>query len=177
VPDRGRPTVTGVWSLTLRTQLLDTARTELTARSGVLFHGPAGTGKSVLVSALTADTVGTVLRCSPSEEDADLPFAGLVDLFARIPDSCLQALAPELRDALQAALLRGPAPADGRGRLAVRIAVLEVLRVLAADNPVVLVLDGLQWLDEPTAEALAFAVRRLERRKRPGGGRRAVARR
>ncbi|MEU9445433.1 AAA family ATPase [Streptomyces sp. NPDC048304] len=146
----------------MRTQLLDTARTELTARSGVLFHGPAGIGKSVLVSALTADTVGTVLRCSPSEEDADLPFAGFVDLFARIPDSCLQALAPELRDALQAALLRGPAPADGRGRLAVRIAVLEVLRVLAADNPVVLVLDGLQWLDEPTAEALAFAVRRLE---------------
>ncbi|WP_308314577.1 helix-turn-helix transcriptional regulator [Streptomyces gilvus] len=147
----------------MRSELLDTARAALTARSGVLFHGPAGIGKSVLVSALTADAVGTVLRCSPAQEDGELPFAGLADLFAPVPRSRLDALAPELRRALNAALLRGPEPRDGRGRLAVRAAALEVLRTLAAVDPVTLVVDGLQWLDEPTAEALAFAVRRLER--------------
>ncbi|AKJ08708.1 LuxR family transcriptional regulator [Streptomyces incarnatus] len=157
----------GARSLTGRRELLDAARAELTARPGVLFHGPLGIGKSMLVAALTASLAahapsgGTVLHCSPAEEDARLPFVGLVDLFARVPESCPETLAPEPRAALRAALLRGAEPADGRGRLAVRVAVLGVLRTLAATGPVVLVLDGLQWLDDHTAEVLAFAVRRL----------------
>ncbi|SFF73300.1 helix-turn-helix transcriptional regulator [Streptomyces mirabilis] len=154
--------------MTGRRELLDTARAELTARPGVLFHGPAGIGKSVLVAALLASlaahdrSVGTVLRCSPAEEDARLPFVGLIDLFARVPGSCLEALAPEPRAALRAALLRGREPVDDQSRLAVCVAVLEVLRTLAATGPVLLVLDDLQWLDGPSAEVLAFAVRRVE---------------
>ncbi|MFJ3305067.1 AAA family ATPase [Streptomyces sp. NPDC086549] len=157
----------GARSLTGRHELLDAARAELTARPGVLFHGPMGIGKSMLVAALTASLAahapptGTVLDCSPAEEDAGLPFAALVDLFARVPESCLEALAPEPRAAIRAALLHGPEPADGRSRLALRVGVLDVLRTLAAAGPVVLVLDGLQWLDEFTAEVLAFVVRRL----------------
>ncbi|MEV0737912.1 AAA family ATPase [Streptomyces sp. NPDC050549] len=155
-------------SLTGHRELIGTARTELTARQGVLLHGPAGIGKSVLVAALVASSdarvqpSGTVLHCSPAEEDARLPFAGLVDLFARVPESCLDALASEPQGALRAALLRGEAPAGDRDRLAVRVAVLEVLRALAATGPVLLVLDGLQWLDERTVEVLAFVVRRVE---------------
>ncbi|MDT0467785.1 helix-turn-helix transcriptional regulator [Streptomyces gibsoniae] len=157
----------GARSLTGRRALLDAARAELTARPGVLFHGPTGIGKSTLVAALVASSGAhapsprTVLHCSPTEEDARLPFIGLIDLFAGVPESCLQNLAPEPRAALRAALMYGPEPANGRGSLAVRVAVLDVLRALAATGPVVLVLDDLQWLDELTAEALAFAVRRL----------------
>ncbi|MFE9598267.1 AAA family ATPase [Streptomyces hokutonensis] len=155
-------------SLTGHRELIGTARTELTDRQGVLLHGPTGIGKSALVAALVASSdahvrpSGTVLHCSPAEEDARLPFAGLVDLFARVPESCLAALAPEPQEALRAALLRGEVPAGDRGRLAVRVAVLEVLRTLAATGPVLLVLDGLQWLDEPTVQVLAFVVRRVE---------------
>ncbi|NEC86019.1 LuxR family transcriptional regulator [Streptomyces sp. SID12501] len=157
----------GVPSVTGRRELLDTARAELATRQGVLLHGPAGIGKSTIVAALMASLAvhaqpsGTVLRCSPAPEEAGLPFVGLVDLFARVPESCLAALASEPRAALRAALLHHREPADDRGRLAVRVAVLEVLRVLAAAGPVLLVVDGLQWLDEPTAEVLAFAVRRV----------------
>ncbi|WP_369394411.1 AAA family ATPase [Streptomyces sp. CG1] len=157
----------GARSLTGRRELLDASRAELAARPGVLFHGPLGIGKSMLVAALVtslaahAPSVGTVLHCSPAKEDTGLPFVGLVDLFARVPESCLDTLAPGPRAALRAALLHGPEPADGRSRLAVRVAVLDVLRALAATGPVVLVLDGLQWLDEHTVEVLAFAVRRL----------------
>ncbi|MGY1496044.1 ATP-binding protein [Streptomyces sp. QTS52] len=157
----GEPSVTG------RRELLDTARAELAARQGVLLHGPAGIGKSTLVAALMtslavhAQPSGTVLHCSPAPAEAGLPFVGLVDLFARVPESCLAALAPEPRAALRAALLHHREPADERSRLAVRVAVLEILRVLAAVGPVLLVVDGLQWLDEPTAEVLAFAVRRV----------------
>lgn len=154
-------------SLSGRRALLDTALAELTARPGVLLHGPAGIGRSTLVTALAAslaarDKSSTVLYCSPAQEDARLPFVGLIDLFARVPEHCLETLAPHPRAALRAVLLRGPEPADDRARLAVRVAVVEVLRTLAATGPVLLVVDDLQWLDEPSAEVLAFAVRRLE---------------
>ncbi|MEV6486470.1 AAA family ATPase [Streptomyces sp. NPDC051576] len=154
--------------LTGRCELLDTARAELTVRHGVLLYGPVGIGKSVVVADLVESSgaqvqpSGTVLRCSPAEEDAQLPYAGLVDLFARVPGSLLEALAPEPRAALRAALLRGEQPDDDRSRLSVRVAVLDVLRALAAAGPVLLVLDGLHWLDGPTAEVLTFAVRRIE---------------
>lgn len=150
--------------MTGRRALLDAARAQAATRPGVLLHGPAGIGKSTLLTALAADAPpdGTVLRCSPAEADTRLPFAALVDLFAPVPESCLAALEPEPGAALRAALLRGREPADGRGLLAVRVAVLDTLRALASGGPVLLVVDGLQWLDEPTAEALAFALRRLE---------------
>ncbi|MFK0152039.1 AAA family ATPase, partial [Streptomyces sp. NPDC090493] len=149
--------------LTGRRALLDAARVQVAARPGLLLHGPAGIGKSALVAALAADpAAGTVLHCAPAEADARLPFAGLVDLFARVPESRLDHLPPEPRAALRSALLRGGAPADGRGLLAVRVAVLDALRALAAEGPVLLVVDGLQWLDEPTAEVLAHVVRRLD---------------
>ncbi|MER6244371.1 helix-turn-helix transcriptional regulator [Streptomyces griseorubiginosus] len=144
--------------LTGRRELLDLARTA----QGVLLHGPEGIGRSTLLTALTADAPGAVLRCAPAEEDAPLPCAGLVDLFARVPEHCLESLAPGLRTALEAALLRGAAPADHRDRLALRVAVLDTLRALAASGPVLLVVDDVQWLDEPTADLLAFAVRRLD---------------
>ncbi|MGW2566441.1 AAA family ATPase [Streptomyces sp. NPDC001537] len=154
-------------SLSGRRALLDTALAALTARPGVLLHGPAGIGRSTLLTALAAslaaqDTSCTVLYCSPAQEDARLPFVGLIDLFTRVPENCLEALAPQPRAALRAVLLRGPEPADDRARLAVRVAVVDVLRALAATGPVLLVVDDLQWLDVPSAEVLAFAVRRLE---------------
>ncbi|MFE2062475.1 AAA family ATPase [Streptomyces sp. NPDC059467] len=150
--------------LTGRRALLDAARVQAAARPGLLLHGPAGIGRSTLLTALAADAppAGTVLRCAPAEEDARLPFAALADLLAPVPASCLAALPAEPLSALRAALLQGREPADGRGLLAVRVAVLGALRTLAATGPVLLVVDGLQWLDEPTAEVLAFAVRRLE---------------
>lgn len=165
---RGRAAARGVPSVTGRRELFDTARAELAGRQGVLLHGPAGIGKSALLTSLLAASAEraqpsrTVLRCSPVPEEAGLPFVGLVDLFARVPESCLETLAPEPRSALGAALLHEREPADDRARLAVRVAVLDVLRALAAAGPVLLVVDGLQWLDEPTAEVLAFALRRVE---------------
>ncbi|MEU6479894.1 LuxR family transcriptional regulator [Streptomyces sp. NPDC047017] len=158
-----RPAAVCAGSPVGRRELLGAARAALADCPGVLLHGPAGIGKSALVAALTASSAAPVLRCSPAPEDARLPFAGLVDLFAGVPECHLDALAPEPRTALRAALLCADEPADGgRDRLAVRLAVLGVLRALALTGPVLLVVDGLQWLDGPSADALGYAVRRLD---------------
>ncbi len=144
---------------------MEDIRTGLTTGGGVLLCGPVGIGKSALLAATVAglpEHGGMTLRCSPAPEDARLPFVGLIDLFARVPQEVLDGLPPEPGAALRAALLRGREPVGGHSRLAVRVAVLESLRRLAATGPVLLVIDDLQWLDEPSAEVLAFALRRLD---------------
>ena len=69
--------------------------------------------------------------------------------------------APQLA-ALEVALLRaepeGPPP-DPR---AVYVAALTVLREASVDDPVLIALDDVQWLDGSTTAALVFALRRLE---------------
>jgi hypothetical protein len=83
----------------------------------VLLYGAAGIGRTTLIDALTPPPGGTVLRCAPAEEDARLPFVGLIDLFAKVPEVYVEGL-----------------PAGGRSRLAVRSAVLEALKAFAADT-------------------------------------------
>ncbi|MFF7216237.1 AAA family ATPase [Streptomyces sp. NPDC008238] len=150
-------------SLIGRREILDHARTQLTAGPGVLLHGAAGIGKSALLAVL-ADEVppeGFALRAVPVEEDAKLPFVALMDLFARVPEAYVDALSAGPRAALRAALLRGHEPVATQSRLAVRDAAVELLRALAAAGPVLIVVDDLQWLDTPSAEVLSLALRRL----------------
>ncbi|MFI0720644.1 AAA family ATPase [Streptomyces sp. NPDC021224] len=146
-----------------REALVREAAGRLRERGALFVYGPAGIGKSTLLAAVAGalryEGV-TVLRCAPAAEDAELPFLGLVDLFARVPDALIGELPSGPRTGLLTALGRGGA---GRpDRLMVRVGVLEVLRRLAAGSPVLLLLDGVQWLDEPSADALAFAARRTD---------------
>ena len=64
--------------------------------------------------------------------------------------------------ALQVALSRAqptgvPPPAH-----AIALGLLNALRALAAREPVLVAVDDVQWLDRPSADALAFAARRVE---------------
>ncbi|MEV6008630.1 AAA family ATPase [Streptomyces sp. NPDC051976] len=137
----------------------------LRERRGLLVYGPAGIGKSTLMSTVATglrETGVTVLRCAPAREDAELPYLGLIDLFARVPDAVIAELPSRPRDALLTALAQGAGPAGRPDRLMVRVAVLDTLRRLAAGAPVLLLLDGVQWLDEPSADVLAFVARRVD---------------
>ncbi|MDH6575057.1 LuxR family transcriptional regulator [Kitasatospora sp. MAP5-34] len=146
-----------------RAELLATASDLLREHTAVLLYGPLGIGKSTVAAALAAEARRsgvTVLRCAPAERERELPFVSLIDLLRRVPDDRIDALAPGPRTALRTALLRAEYPAGDLGRLVVPVAVAELLRALA---PVLLVLDGIQWLDRPSAEVLDFVARRAGR--------------
>jgi DNA-binding CsgD family transcriptional regulator len=129
-------------------------------RSGVLvFTGEAGIGKtSLLAYAASVATGARLLRATGSEAERDVPFGGLAQLF-RPTAADLDRLPPPQAQALGVALaLRSGPVAD---RLAVGAAVLSLLVRWSEDRPLGLIVDDAHLLDRPSAEALAFACRRL----------------
>ncbi len=146
-----------------RGEILDQARARLAAGDSVLLHGPAGIGKSTILQSLAADAdPALVLRANAAEAEAELPYLALVDLFDGALDEHAAALPTHLRAALDGALLRSALPDNAHDQLAVRLAVLELVRALATDRPVWLVLDDVQWVDQPSAGVLRFVARRLD---------------
>jgi DNA-binding CsgD family transcriptional regulator len=127
----------------------------------LLIDGEAGVGKTTLWHEGIAQAAdgSIVLSCRPVQTEVTLSFAGLGDLFARVLDGVLDELPAPQRRALEAALLLGE---GGRSdHLAVGAATLSTLRALTRDQPVVVAIDDIQWLDRPSARAVAFALRRL----------------
>lgn len=134
--------------------------------AALVLQGEAGIGKSTLWLAGTemARARGMhVLSSRPAEPERALAHAGLGDLFESIVDRVLDSLSPPRRRALEMALLlkdNGEGVVDPR---ALGIATRSVLQVLAAERPVLVAIDDLQWLDASSGAALAFALRRLGR--------------
>jgi DNA-binding CsgD family transcriptional regulator len=130
----------------------------------VVVEGPAGIGKTTVWQAALAAAHArsfTVLAARAAQTEATLPFAGLIDLLEGVPDAALAAVPAPQRRALEVALLRREPEGTGVDQLAVALAALGVLRALAADAPVVVGIDDLQWLDGATTRVLAFVLRRL----------------
>ncbi|MET8569954.1 LuxR family transcriptional regulator [Streptomyces sp. NPDC004783] len=140
------------------------AREQLTRGGSVLLHGPAGIGKSTVLRTLAAEyapTTRTVLRCSATESESHLPFLALADLLGPVLDEVSGVLPGAQRTALESALTGRGESTLQRDGLALRLAVLSALRALAAEGPVLVVADDLQWLDPASTELLGFAARRL----------------
>ncbi|WP_034594292.1 AAA family ATPase [Hamadaea tsunoensis] len=131
---------------------------------GVLLRGPAGIGKSTLLAAIAQHAAAAgdlVLRTQPTAAEAGLPYLALLDLLGPLSTEPAELLPDHLRQALDSALLR-VTPATATDELAIRVAVVELLRGLAARRPVLLVIDDAQLVDPASAAVLAFAARRLE---------------
>jgi DNA-binding CsgD family transcriptional regulator len=128
----------------------------------VLLSGDAGTGKTTLLRVVIdrARAAGMrVLSAAAARSERDVDFAGLHALLDA-QRSTIAALPPRHRDPLLALLgvAGNAAPTD---RLPVGVATLTLLRALAADAPLLVVVDDVQWLDEKSLAAVTFAARRL----------------
>ncbi|NUW32466.1 AAA family ATPase [Nonomuraea sp. SMC257] len=155
-------------------------------RSGVLvLRGEAGIGKSALLrhAAATATSPATaatptsaatpatatrlataaapapmrVLACAGVESEVEHAFSGLLGLLRPVLDR-LDALPGVQAEALRGALGLTRSPASDH---LVAAAVLTLLAAVAADRPLLVTVDDVQWLDRASAAALLFAARRL----------------
>ncbi|WP_407562962.1 ATP-binding protein [Streptomyces sp. 184] len=131
-------------------------------RSGALvLRGEAGIGKSALLGWTAREASGLglpVLRVTGSEREAELAFAGLVQLLWPVRDR-VGALPEPQRAALRAVLDAGQE--RGPDRFLTGLAVLTLLADLAGRGPLLCLVDDAQWIDRSSAEALLFAARRL----------------
>ena len=138
-------------------RLLDGARV---GRSGALvLEGEAGVGKTALLDyAIASASDLRVLRAVRVESEAELAFAALHQLCAPVLEY-LERLPVPQRDALLTTFgLRAGAVPD---RFLVGLAVLSLLSEVAAESPLLCVVDDAQWLDRASARTLAFVARRL----------------
>jgi DNA-binding CsgD family transcriptional regulator/tetratricopeptide (TPR) repeat protein len=134
------------------------------AASSLLLSGDAGSGKTTLwrVGVEEAESNGlAVLTTKPLEAEAKLAYAGLGDLLSTHLDPIGALPAPQAQALRTALLLEAPAArgADERG---VSLGLLGVIRAVAREQPVLVAVDDVQWLDRPSAKALSFAAKRLE---------------
>ncbi|MFF9571542.1 AAA family ATPase [Streptomyces sp. NPDC014685] len=141
--------------------VLDQVMAETRAGQGqvLVLRGEAGVGKSALMEYLARGATGCqVVRAVGVESEMELAFAGLHQLCGPLMGKLDRIPGPQ-RDALSVAfgLSAGSAP----DRFLVGLAVLSLLAEAAEELPLVCVVDDAQWLDQVSAQTLAFVARRL----------------
>jgi predicted ATPase len=130
----------------------------------LLLEGEAGIGKTALWQAgLTRARTGgqRTLVCRPTGSEVRLSYAALGDLLAEVLEEALPALPVPQGRALQVALLLAEPEEEPPDQRAIGLALLNVLRTLSGSGPLLVAIDDTQWLDQPSAAVLAFALRRL----------------
>jgi DNA-binding CsgD family transcriptional regulator/tetratricopeptide (TPR) repeat protein len=125
----------------------------------IVVLGQPGIGKTALIErTVTSAQDFRVLRTAGREGEMELAFAALQQLCAPGLDR-LERLPDLQRDAL--GVVFGLSSGDSPDRLLVALAVLTLLSELAAERPLLCVVDDTQWLDRASAQAVAFVARRL----------------
>ena len=102
-----------------------------------------------------------VLVARPAAAEIRLSFVSLADLLDDVDLDELAELAPAQRRTLAVALMREASDGAEPEPPAVAVAFLGALRALALQEPVVVAVDDLQWLDPDSAHVLVYAARRL----------------
>jgi DNA-binding CsgD family transcriptional regulator len=125
----------------------------------LVLRGEAGTGKSALLDyAVDSAADLGVVHIVGIESEAELGFAALHQLLVPYLGD-LESLPRPLRQALATAFgIREGGPPD---RFLVGLASLTLLSAAATGRPLLCVIDDAQWLDQESAEVLAFVARRL----------------
>ncbi|MFE0704893.1 AAA family ATPase [Streptomyces sp. NPDC058872] len=119
----------------------------------VVLCGPPGSGKTTAAEALGQQLGLPVLRLAPRPQDAQVPYAGLLELALALPAlPAARELTAELDEATDQQ--GSPDPAGSALRLRRQTAAL-----LRDSPPMTLVVDNAQWLDPASAAVLGWALR------------------
>jgi DNA-binding CsgD family transcriptional regulator len=134
---------------------------EREAGAAIVIRGPAGVGKTALVEEAVrrASPSRRILQTAGNSSETGLAMAGLYQLLQ--PLLPLAYLIPEPRQAaLRVAFgITAGAPPEP---FALAMAALDLLSDAAAEQPLLVVAEDLQWLDPATIGVLRFVGRRLE---------------
>ena len=127
------------------------------ARS-LAFVGEPGIGKSALLDASARAADGfTIVRLVGAQSESAFPYAGLLALVRPLQDD-LRELPGSQADPLRAVLATELA---GIEAFAVSAGLLALFAAAAERGPLLVLVDDVQWLDDPTRDALGFVLRRL----------------
>ena len=139
--------------------LLDAlARTVHSGGGAAVVRGEAGIGKSALLDRVAGGSSARTLWVRGTEAEAVLPFAAVADLLLPLRAHFDQ-LPGVQREALEVSLaLRAGDPV---GPLAVCAATLGVLTAAGEREPLLVLVDDLQWVDPSSQQVLLFVARRL----------------
>ena len=125
----------------------------------LVVRGEAGVGKTALLHYCARQASGfRVARIAGVESEMELPFAGLHQLCAPMLGR-LDALPEPQQAALGVAL--GLSSGDAPDRFLVALAALSLLAAVAAERPLLCLVDDAQWLDGASGQVLGFVARRL----------------
>jgi DNA-binding CsgD family transcriptional regulator/predicted negative regulator of RcsB-dependent stress response len=125
----------------------------------LVVRGEPGVGKTTLLEHVAGQEHGCqVARVAGVQSETELAFAGLHQLCAPMLGRAERLPLPQ-QDALRTAfgLVAGPPP----DRFIVGLAALNLLSEVAAERPLICLIDDGQWLDRASAQALGFTARRL----------------
>lgn len=137
-----------------------------TRRDGaaVLVEGPAGIGKTALLGALASGAAGArVLTARGSEMETAFGFGAVRQLFEREVLAASEERRRELLAGPAAAcapLLEGGAPVTADA-FALAHGLFWLAANLAEREPLLIVVDDAQWVDEPSLDWLAYLARRV----------------
>jgi DNA-binding CsgD family transcriptional regulator len=129
------------------------------ASTVLVLRGEAGIGKTALLEHAASSAKGKrVLRTRGIQSESELAFSGLLELLRPLVDH-LDRIPERQAAALKGALALEAADEDDA--FAVYAGTLSLLVTAAEDEPLLVLIDDAHWLDRGSAEALAFASRRL----------------
>ena len=129
----------------------------------LVFEGEPGIGKTTLLRAgaeMAERTGARVLSCAASSSETRLSYAALADLLAGVEQDVVDSLPSPQSHAIRSVLLHAEPTQGEIDSRAVAVAMHSIVAGLASGR-VVIVIDDFQWLDRPTARAIAFLARRL----------------
>jgi DNA-binding CsgD family transcriptional regulator/tetratricopeptide (TPR) repeat protein len=130
--------------------------------TALLLTGEAGIGKTALLEWVAAEAAGFRVLCTiGSSAELAVPYAALYDLL--VPIFGFRESLPTIQSAALAGAL-ALEPTAGNP-LAVGVATLGILAAAAENQPTLVLVDDLQWVDPASKAAVTFAARRLRAEK------------